>query len=73
MARKLFISMLVIFILVFTACGYEEQFKYEFSVSRVDMEKVLDEQNLNWFIGVLGTAGCAVCTGNSITVRDYCY
>lgn len=54
MARKLFISILVIFILIFTACGYEEQFKYEFPISRVDMEKVLDKQNLNWFIKEIG-------------------
>ncbi len=43
MVRKLFVSILVMFILIFTACGYEEQFKYEFPISRADMEMILKQ------------------------------
>lgn len=42
--------LLLTIVLLLTACSNEEQFVYEFPVGRVDMEKVLEEQKLNWFI-----------------------
>lgn len=48
MIRKSFVLLFIVFLLFFTACHNGEQ--YEFSISRNDMEKVLAEQKLNWFI-----------------------
>lgn len=44
------ILLVLVLILLLAACSYEEQYEYEFPVSRADMEKVLEEQKLNWSI-----------------------
>lgn len=40
--------------LFFTACSKEKQYEYEFLVGREDMERVLKEQKLNWFVKEVG-------------------
>lgn len=49
MRYKSILLALVLFLLL-TACSNEEKYEYEFPVSRIDMEKVLEEQKLNWSI-----------------------